>query len=284
MIRPTPSRPGFTLIELIVVIAIIAVLVGLLLPAVSSITKQAERQAQRSALAGIASALEAYESDFGDYPRFTRGSDPTADDAALNESDERGARLLARALFGPAPRTATGLDATNSRADLEDAFHDGADGYGFKADRQIVIDPASGNRTFYFPGKTYGPYLEPERWNLRTLPGGGFDETVVILDINEEPVLYYPARRKAPDINSGTLFVASDPLSERQAALYNSADNVGLMDQETLRAVLGDLDNNGRINAGEEPATVGPFLLIASDPAGNYGADVVANFTPSGAE
>lgn len=61
-------RPGFTLIEVLIVIAIIGVLVGLLIPAVNI----ARRSVQQSAIAfeveALANAIEQYKNKFGDYP------------------------------------------------------------------------------------------------------------------------------------------------------------------------------------------------------------------------
>ena len=297
-------RRAFTLVELIVVMGIIAVLAALVLPMIGSVTTQADRAAQRAALASIEQALEAYEGDFGDVPRFAAVGHPSGDPeggAALNNDVDRGARLLARALFGPAPKLDPDLpDADN--ADLDDllvAFQDGVDDFGTRGELQVVTDPATGTPHFFRPGKNYGPYLEPERWRLSEHDHDADPATekrfwypTAILDRNDKPVLYYPALPREPDIyaaaNNARNFVDATPsfvlgqTPTRQASLYNSYDNRGRLPQADLRRMLGDANANGRLDAGEEPATTGPFLLIATDDTGDYGPGSVADFEPVG--
>src|SRR5438045_609121 len=71
---------GFTLIELLVVISIIIVLAGILLPAITKAWKKAARTAMANDLQAVASALEAYKQDFGDYPRVSKSTDLSTSD------------------------------------------------------------------------------------------------------------------------------------------------------------------------------------------------------------
>ncbi len=314
--RPTGRSAGFTLAELIVVIGIILLLMAILLPAVNRVYSSGERAAQRASLNSIATALETYQSDFGDYPRFdTREhpSSPNLDDTeALNYRSDRGARLLARALFGPAPKSDLFNETPDevTLSDLLTAFQDGFGDenglFGFKADRQAIRDPETGAYAFYLPGDTYGPYLEAERWSLRKNADGEFEPDVVILDRNGQPILYYPALRSTPDLTvtfddetfaggtrtrGGFVSVNSPTMGSglaRQDGLYNAADNhlhlaARQVDDETngeLNVMLGDLDRDGALGPGETAAYTGPFLLIASDDDGEYGVNSVANFEP----
>ncbi len=93
------ERRGFTLIEVLVTVGIIVVLTSLAIPAILRSRQKAIVIRIRSDLSLISNALEAYKSDFGDYPRFD--DDATFD--SLNVQHDRGARLLCRALLGPAP-------------------------------------------------------------------------------------------------------------------------------------------------------------------------------------
>ena len=300
--RRTKGRSaGFTLAELIVVIGIILLLIAILLPAVNKVYSAGDRAAQRQALNSIEQALETYLADCDDYPRF----EPVG--GGINDAQDRGARLLARALFGPAPKTDASFAPGDSRADEIAAFQDGFGDenglFGFKSDRQVISEGNSS--VFYFPNKTNGPYLQPERWTLRKNAAGGFDPDVVILDRNEQPILYYPGLRKTPDLSitlddetfdagvrtRGTFITVNSPTMAgnlaRQEGMYNAADNhLHLAARQTdetngdLNVMLGDLDRDGALGAGETAAYTGPYLLIASDDKGGYGVNSVANFEP----
>src|SRR5690242_15032440 len=64
-----PSRAAFTLIDLLVVIGIIALLVALLLPALNHMRTRGRATRMAMDLQSVASALEAFKNDTGDYPR-----------------------------------------------------------------------------------------------------------------------------------------------------------------------------------------------------------------------
>jgi general secretion pathway protein G len=70
MTRPaTPRRrPGFTLIELMVVVVIIALLVALLVPAVLAGIRTARNAAVQTEISLLATALVQFKSAYGDYP------------------------------------------------------------------------------------------------------------------------------------------------------------------------------------------------------------------------
>lgn len=64
------SKPGFTLIEMLVAITIIGVLIALILPAVQSARESARRLKCSSNLKQVGIALAAYEHAAGAYPRM----------------------------------------------------------------------------------------------------------------------------------------------------------------------------------------------------------------------
>jgi prepilin-type N-terminal cleavage/methylation domain-containing protein len=70
-----PDRSAFTLIELLVVIAIIGILMSLLFPAVGSAIDAAKKAQAKNDAVQIATAVIAYETEYGKLPGLTGLSD-----------------------------------------------------------------------------------------------------------------------------------------------------------------------------------------------------------------
>jgi general secretion pathway protein G len=70
MTRPNPPRrrPGFTLVELMIVIVIIGILVALLVPAIAGVVRRANNGRVTAEINTMAQALEKFKSTYGDYP------------------------------------------------------------------------------------------------------------------------------------------------------------------------------------------------------------------------
>ncbi len=64
----TVQRPGFSLVELLVVIGIVAILVGLLLPAVQAAREAARRAQCANNLKQVTLSLHSYEASWGGFP------------------------------------------------------------------------------------------------------------------------------------------------------------------------------------------------------------------------
>ncbi len=79
MDRPT-RKPGFTLVELLIVLSILVVLMGLLIPTVSKVMELAYKARTRRMMQDIEAALSAFRDAFGNYPPSTprRASDPSS--------------------------------------------------------------------------------------------------------------------------------------------------------------------------------------------------------------
>lgn len=93
-----PARHAFTLIELLIVIAIIAVLASLLMPAASNALNAAKKTTAKNQAVQIATAITAYEAEYGCLPAFT-GSNMTAANTAIlcsanNTNNPRGIIFL----------------------------------------------------------------------------------------------------------------------------------------------------------------------------------------------
>lgn len=62
------KKRGFTLVEMLTTITIIAILIALLVPSLSLVRRMSKETAQKSQFATIDMALDAFKSDYGDYP------------------------------------------------------------------------------------------------------------------------------------------------------------------------------------------------------------------------
>lgn len=78
-----PSRSAFTLIELLVVISIIAILMGLLFPAASSVLDNARRATAKNDVVQIATAITAFETEYGKLPPVSGTVDQTLVDILM---------------------------------------------------------------------------------------------------------------------------------------------------------------------------------------------------------
>lgn len=239
------SARGFTLTELIVVIGIIVLVLSIATPMISRAWRNGDRARTSADLQAIATALEAYRQDHGDYPEVP----PPTSGSPL---EYQGAVTLCRALIGP--------------ADAAPPNGDGADGPGF--------------RTRGKSGRVYGPYLKPESFSLgnpstSTTAGTGPDRRpfFAILDRYNKPILYYRAIGK-PNIRlaKGFVWVTAPPADK---PMYNAHDNRAVS-RLILSPILGDLNANGMIDGNESPAHEGPFVLWSGGPDETFGVNASA--------
>ena len=80
-----PDRSAFTLIELLIVIAIIGILMSLLFPAVNGAIDAAKKAQAKNDVTQIATAVIAYETEYGKLPAITpQTADATVDALATN--------------------------------------------------------------------------------------------------------------------------------------------------------------------------------------------------------
>jgi prepilin-type N-terminal cleavage/methylation domain-containing protein len=102
MRRSPDSVAAFTLIELLVVIAMIGILAGLLFPAFRAIQNQAKRAQAKNDLTQIVNAVNAYYTEYGQYPLAT--AETTYGTATILNAD----------LFYTLRAVAMGLNASNA--------------------------------------------------------------------------------------------------------------------------------------------------------------------------
>jgi len=284
--RSRGLRTGFTLIEVLVAIGLLVVLASILIPLVVRAQRQAVKSRMLADMQSIGSALEAYRADYGDYPRVT--------------VSETGAAVLGKALLALGPATdpispysariyQAGEVASSGvvsyvclRTRLDGAVTpavpdvnwwapfstgDGADGAGFRLRTGASIKK---------------PYLQADRFKV-----SGTD----IVDSFGNPILYFPAstaKKSITRITDAGYVSAIGDVDADATALYDSNDNLipfraqtptveadSINAHKRLRAMLGDIDMNGRINLlgtkQEQPVTQAPFLLWSAGRDGIFG-------------
>lgn len=104
--RKSPSRAGFTLVEVLVAILIIATLVAILLPAVRGAFRRAQEAQVTAELNNLATGLTSFKNAFGDFPP----SRVILCEAGYNNSGLSAAQLSAAA--GPLSASGNDTDIT----------------------------------------------------------------------------------------------------------------------------------------------------------------------------
>ena len=291
---------GFTLIEILVVVGIVVLVMAIGLPMLSKARKAARATQATSNLVAIESALQAYKTDFADFPR--------------PDAENTGFAVLGKAMFCPGPKagfpavtltTPTpagtiqsmgtpgnteykeyvafgmpdgtgGFSTTAAPPDpknwAEFVVSDGHDGPGFKAGR-------------FGAGQTYGPYLQEGKFRVRGL---------AILDTWDNPILYFPARPTKPAPGAAgvwPLLPATSAKADMDAAQYNAYQNISFFMRPgddvanaahqaaavkrmaALMIVPGANDFDGSIETSlnERAATDKAIVLWSAGADGNFG-------------
>ncbi|MGI8601593.1 MAG: type II secretion system protein [Verrucomicrobiales bacterium] len=128
----SPSRRGFTLVELLVVITIIAVLAGISIPAYQSILKKMTRMQAETTAKSLVNSISQY---YAEYNRFPLPADAPGSEVTALRTDE----VLIGALLG------TDLMMNPKKIqflpELKDATETGKNGLKSAGDLSTVVDP-----------------------------------------------------------------------------------------------------------------------------------------------
>jgi prepilin-type N-terminal cleavage/methylation domain-containing protein len=321
--RRPGGRGAFTLIEMLIVIGILVLLIAFLTPVVFRAQRRAKQVRIARDLQTIEMALDAYKADFGDFPRVaydpgitnpanpSASYDPRSGNDANRPNPPSGAEILCRALIAPAAAVESIASAPGQMQ-----IQDGSDGPGFRV---------RGTQ-----GRVYGPYLQPDKFKIRNIAVPPLPEPPdvnvnvyrwVILDSEENPILYFPRRAAAPPgmyLYAIQSFAA--PQTQNLPIIYPTApagygyneqfsydvyDNV-LYFQRTgetpsdislaakrMYVLLNDYNPdlptantnfNGKLdpaNGETQPAIAQPYLLWSAGLDGKFGTDLPSLANPS---
>ncbi len=271
---------GFSLVELLVVMGIIVLLLGILVPSVQRARRAAFRTRQAADLQVIATGLEAYKADFGDYPR---------PDSAVPNS---GAMILCKAMIGPGdaaptsnpnpPQFVSGQNYATGEVVCDQATPDTPGAKTYVAVMGSPTTPPALTSTTYWAevwwfdgadgpghrkrgtqGQVYGPYIRPDFFAV---------DGMYLRDRAGMVILYLVANRTPPNIHAvgGYAALGSSALYDlRQAkAIFDTTDNTA---RAEMRAALGDYNDNGAIDPDETPATSDPYILWTAGDDKNFG-------------
>jgi prepilin-type N-terminal cleavage/methylation domain-containing protein len=234
------KRRAFTLVELLVVIGIIAVLAGLSLVGLPRIWHSAYQTRMQADLHILSLALEAYQQDFGDYPRLlpsqkAPGANLVTD--AANPAYLYGSELLCWALLAPYPATGGGGFALG----------DGCDGPGFRV-RGVQ-------------GQVRGPYVDASKFPL--LSGSRYGQ---LSDQSTRPILYFARNLRAPATYADRADAARWDLRYDEPVF---ADITNPADPPAVRAAARLAAFQTRLPAGIEA----PYLLWSAGKDERHGTE-----------
>ena len=304
-------RAGFTLIEIITVVVIIVVLMAIALPALNIARKKAMITHTASNLVAISTAIEAYKSDFRDFPR--------------PEGPYVGWAMLTKTMFSPGPSVGPippqplpvqnhPVGTVTSAGKPGDPEYREYVGFGIpdpSGGFTTTTQPPDNKQWAVFPvsdgkdgagfrarpgGQPYNAYLQDSKFHVRGM---------AILDMWDNPILYFAARpaKPAPAAN-GEWPLLPLTAAAGDAAFYNAFHNISFFMRpgqddvtnvqhctnarkriEALLVVPGDNDFDGVMETSggrnERAATDKAFLLWSAGPNGKFGPDYDTNANPT---
>ena len=241
-------RPGFTLVELLVVMGIIALIMGIALPVSFTVRRNAQKAKFKRDIEAIQMGLSEYKNQFGEYPQTIGNYFPSPPAVAGTQKD--GATVLCEAL--------TGMYYDRKTSSLKP-----------------LTDPKS--------GRPRSAMINVEQFNIRTNIGS--PPLVCIRDSSDLPILYFPARVPAPDITKPNLFVAANS-ADALYSFKDCPSFLGKPSMADLQYLLGDgskatpvVAPNGKIDGNENPSSTGPYILWEAGTDARFGFDPITGKT-----
>ena len=243
------ARPGFSVVELLVVIGIITLLVGLLLPALGKAQQKARAAATLSTMQSFAQACETYKQQIGAYPGVVPEA-VLANDPKISGTENAVLALMGGAVTQDDPDFATfgtGWTTINFNAPGGGTF-------------SIKVNATQIGQGPRINGKQYPPFYSPKSGEFAPAPGQdlatavdgtGFENDAYrlpdLLDAWGQPIMYVRAIR------------SSGPLVGPVTASPQFA--MGSMQPYIVSVALGEL--------GKDQKTTS-ILETGNDPAGNF--------------
>ncbi len=216
------ARAGFTLVELLTVVFIIGALIAILVPSISAARNQAKKVATSSAIAAIGTGLQMFKADNAkDFPQ-TNGYPPSFSHPVINSG---GTPIFSAAdsLAGKFPF----VDGrpTVSGAHWLPAMLMGVDQQGYISRKKVPKAALKDVEVWYTADGSSATTVALERSNLYVDPGNVrtvrttdirgrsnsefyvpgkdkfLDDLTVIVDLFDQPLLYYAANTHGRDTN-----------------------------------------------------------------------------------
>ncbi|MHC4705757.1 MAG: type II secretion system protein [Planctomycetota bacterium] len=246
IVKQSDRRAAFTIVELLTVMSVIIILIGLLVPGLNALKKYARKVTQRNQFHAIKNQLEAFNAEWGDYPK----SDPAT------AGRFSGATALAVAMVG---EDFLGYDR-NGIYDTTDL-----------SNRSLYLQPERGNAyrlKSVFPVLGPPDACEPVLCDVYTNVEDYYTGKLIGM-----PVLYYRANRAkiGTDIYA---FADNQPIAGLGKPWQGGAPHAWFDP-----ASFAGLIQNESVDVTYRPNNADSYILISAGHDGEYGtADDLFNF------